>query len=371
MVQRSYGRRRLLENSDSAAQRRQLGKMKRTAYRNFRADHICRAELVYISEAISWAICERVLSINFCVYTLGAMICLTTLSHILRIKGLSLTVFSRATTMTAGRLGNRPPSPLQFAAEHNHQVTSKVNWNLSSVRNRNGHSPAQSMKNIILLLTRCYQRRNLLARLPSLTKHQRKSITDTLIGIVTYFLRSGECIQFITPVAEEDYEVTGHGHVRLAVSLTDHKGKAEPDIDVYVALRKINAQGNESSYSSSLGTPTPVVFGWLRASHRTIDPNPYPDNFHLPVPVPSHKRSDKKQVRNGEVYDLQIELWPTNVVVEKGERLVLEISPKDPAGVDLFACHDPTDRLVFPFENAFDDDSRTDDLKGMRESCPG
>ncbi|KAM0453015.1 hypothetical protein ACHAPV_009257 [Trichoderma viride] len=54
---------------------------------------------------------------------------------------------------------------------------------------------------------------------------------------------TGECVQFITPVAEEEYEVTGHGHVRLAVSLTDHKGEAEPDLDVYVALRKINAQG--------------------------------------------------------------------------------------------------------------------------------
>jgi hypothetical protein len=208
-------------------------------------------------------------------------------------------------------------------------------------------------------------------RLPSLTKHQRKSITDTLIGIFTYSLRSGECIQFITAAAEEEYEVTGHGHVRLAVSLTDHEGEAEPDIDVYVALRKINVQGNESSYSSSLGTPTPVVFGWLRASHRTIDPNPYPDSFHLPVPVPSHKRSDKKDVRNGEVYDLQIELWPTNVVVEKGERLVLEISPKDPAGADLFACHDPTDRLVSLLKTAFEDESRTEDRQGMRESCAG
>ncbi|PON21900.1 hypothetical protein TGAM01_v209156 [Trichoderma gamsii] len=154
----------------------------------------------------------------------------------------------------------------------------------------------------------------------------------------------GECIQFTTPVAEEEYEVTGHGHVRLAVSLTDHEGETEPDLDVYVAIRKINAQGIESSYSSSLGNPTPVVFGWLRASHRTIDPNPYPDSFHLPVPVPSHRRSDRKEVRNGEVYDLQIELWPTNVVVGRGERLVVEISPKDPVGADLFACYDPIDR---------------------------
>lgn len=158
MVQRSNGRRRLLKNSCSTAQRRQLGKVKRTACHIFQADHICRAELVCISEAISWAICERVLSINFCVYTLGAMICHTILSRILRIKSHSSTASSRATTMTAGKLGNRPPSPLQFAAEHNHQVTSKVNWNSSSATKTSGHWPAQSMKNVILLLTRCYQK---------------------------------------------------------------------------------------------------------------------------------------------------------------------------------------------------------------------
>lgn len=342
--------------------------MKRISYRTFQANNIRRVELVCISEAMSWAICERALGINFCVYILGAMIFLTTLNHTSRIKSHSSTAFSRATTMTAGRPENRPLSRLQFAAAHNHQAACKVNWNLSSVTKRSGRSPAQSMRSITLLLTRCYQKRSRLLRLPFLTKHQSQSIAATRIDTLTNLSCSGECIQFITPVAEEEYEVTGHGHVRLAVSLTDHEGETEPDLDVYVALRKFNAQGNESSYSSSLGNPTPVVFGWLRASHRTIDPNPYPDSFHLPVPVPSHKRSDKKEVRNCEVYDLQIELWPTNVVVERGERLVLEISPKDPVGVDLFACYDPIDRLVSQFKTTFWDDSKTDGCQGMRES---
>lgn len=118
-----------------------------------------------------------------------------------------------------------------------------------------------------------------------------------------------------------------------------------------------------------MGNPTPVVFGWLRASHRTIDPNPYPDSFHLPVPVPSHKRSDRKEVRNGEIYDLQIELWPTNVVVERGERLVVEISPKDPVGADQFACYDPIDRLVSQIKTTFWDDSKTDGCQGMKKLC--
>lgn len=318
---------------------------------------------------MSWAICGRVLSINSCVYTLGATTCLTTLNHILRIKSHSTTASSRATTTTAGRLVNKLPSRLRFAAGLKHQGVYKVNWNTSTVMRRSGRSPAPSMKNIILLLTTCYQRRSTLLSLPSLTRRQRKLIADTCIDTFTHTVCSGEGIRFSTPVAEEEYEVTGHGHVRLAASLTDNEGEADADLDVHVALRKINAQGNESLYSSSIGTPTPVVFGWLRASHRTIDPNPYPDSFHLPVPVPSHKKSDKKEVINGQVYDLQIELWPTNVVVEKGERLVLEISPKDPAGADPFACHDPIDRSIFPFETIFRYDSRTDNRQGTRESC--
>lgn len=56
----------------------------------------------------------------------------------------------------------------------------------------------------------------------------------------------------------------------------------------------------------------------------------------------SHKRSDRKDVKEGEVYDLQFEFWPTQVVVDKGESLVLEVLPKDPADLAWFGADEPT-----------------------------
>lgn len=130
------------------------------------------------------------------------------------------------------------------------------------------------------------------------------------------------------------------------MSLTDHVGAAPADIDVFLALRKINVEGKEVLFSASSGSPTPVTFGWVRASHRTLTSRPYPEfkDGELPFPTLSHLRGDAKDVENGQIYDLECELWPTELVIEKGERLVFEVSPKDPEGTGFFACNDPTDR---------------------------
>ena len=64
----------------------------------------------------------------------------------------------------------------------------------------------------------------------------------------------------------------------------------------------------------------------------------------MPWPNLSHKRKDRTEIKNGEVYDLRCELWPTNLVVEKGECLVVEVTAKDPEGVSWFGCDDPVDR---------------------------
>lgn len=130
------------------------------------------------------------------------------------------------------------------------------------------------------------------------------------------------------------------------MSLSGHDGKAAADIDVYVALRKLDKTGEEQWFASSIGTPTPVSFGWIRASHRTLDPKPYPELTEgaLPFPVLSHKRGDKQEVANGQVYQLDFELWLTDLVVEKGEVLIFEVAPKDPEGVAWFGADEPADR---------------------------
>ena len=158
--------------------------------------------------------------------------------------------------------------------------------------------------------------------------------------------RSGNGFRFATKAAVEEYEICGHLSTRLSMSLSGHKGDAEADLDVYVALRKLDSNGEEQWFASSVGTPTPVCFGWIRASHRTLDPQPYRELAEgaLPFPVLSHKRADKKPVKNEEVYVLDFELWPTNIIVEKGEILIFEVIGKDPEGVSWFGSDEAAER---------------------------
>ncbi|KAH8691460.1 Alpha/Beta hydrolase protein [Talaromyces proteolyticus] len=155
------------------------------------------------------------------------------------------------------------------------------------------------------------------------------------------FFPSGERILFKSAPAEEAYEICGHPSVMLSMSLTNHPHDDFADIDVYLALRKFDAEGKEVFYTSSLGTPQAVTLGWVRASHRTLSPKPYPEiEGELAWPTLSHRRDDVKRVRPGEIYELLTELWPTNLAVEKGETIALEVSPKDVAESGLNTTND-------------------------------
>ena len=161
---------------------------------------------------------------------------------------------------------------------------------------------------------------------------------------------SGEGIKFATAPAKEAYELCGHGSVRLSMSLTEHAGEAPADIDVFLALRKFNAEDRELCFTSGTGTATAVTYGWIRASHRTLTGKPYPEleDGALPFPTLSHLSTDRKPVMNGTVYNLLTELWPTQLLIDNGERLVLEVSPQDPEGTGDFTHTNPVDRYFLP-----------------------
>ncbi|KAK9367589.1 Alpha/Beta hydrolase protein [Lipomyces kononenkoae] len=164
-------------------------------------------------------------------------------------------------------------------------------------------------------------------------------------GILSYAGLHGESILFRSAPAEEEYEICGHPSVMLSMSLTNHPHDAPAEIDVYLALRKLDAEGKEVFYCSSLGTPQAATLGWIRASHRTLSRRPYAEiEEELPWPTLSHRREDLKPVRPEEIYELLTELWPTNLVVGKGERIALEVSPTDVAGSAPYTTHDPVYR---------------------------
>ena len=54
--------------------------------------------------------------------------------------------------------------------------------------------------------------------------------------------------------------------------------------------------------------------------------------------------TDVQAVEIDTVYTVDVELWPTSVVVEEGETLGLEVASCDPEGVGIFGHDHPEDR---------------------------
>ncbi len=128
---------------------------------------------------------------------------------------------------------------------------------------------------------------------------------------------TGEGLQFSMPPFNEDTEITGPSVLRLYVS------SSTTDADFFVVLRVFDPAGKEVVFQGALDPHTPVGQGWLRASHRKTDPE-----RSLPY-RPWHTHDEKQPLKPGEIYPLDIEIWPTCIVIPKGHRLVLAVRSKD------------------------------------------
>ena len=67
----------------------------------------------------------------------------------------------------------------------------------------------------------------------------------------------------------------------------------------------------------------PVAQGWLRASHRKLD-----REKSLPY-RPYHVHDEQEPLIPGNIYEVDVEIWPTSIVVPKGYQLALTIGGKD------------------------------------------
>ena len=82
-------------------------------------------------------------------------------------------------------------------------------------------------------------------------------------------------------------------------------------------LRLFDPAGKEVTFIGSNDPRTPVGLGWLRASHRKLDParsRPY---------RPWHTHDEEWPLKPGEPVELDVEIWPTSIVVPPGYRLAL------------------------------------------------
>ena len=126
-----------------------------------------------------------------------------------------------------------------------------------------------------------------------------------------------EGITFSTPPLERDTEITGPAAVKLFVS------SDTADADLFVVLRVFRPDGSEVVFKGAVDPHTPVGHGWLRASHRKLDP------ALSTAWRPYHTHDEMQPLTPGAVYELDIEIWPTSVIVPAGHRIALTVRGKD------------------------------------------
>jgi hypothetical protein len=128
---------------------------------------------------------------------------------------------------------------------------------------------------------------------------------------------TGDGITFMLPAAQDEIEITGPVAAKLWVS------SDTTDADLFLVLRVFDPSGKEVVFIGANDPRTPIGLGWLRASHRKLDPA-----RTLPY-RPWHPHDEKQPLKPGEPVELDIEIWPTCIAVPPGYRVGLTVRGKD------------------------------------------
>lgn len=167
------------------------------------------------------------------------------------------------------------------------------------------------------------------------------NVSPNAEAIIEYDGLTGEPVQFSTPAFTTKTEITGHVLAKLAMSV-GKKDTCPKDLDVFVTLRLMDKDGKEVFYTGTAGDPVPIVKGFQRASVRAINSD---DNRHHDwLPRRDFSSKDVAYLKQDEIIELIIEIWPTSVVVSPGQTLIFEVSPKDTQGAGIFLHNEPSDR---------------------------
>jgi predicted acyl esterase len=131
------------------------------------------------------------------------------------------------------------------------------------------------------------------------------------------FDAQGNGLTFMSAPMEQDTEITGPLAAKLQVS------SSTTDADVFLVVRVFTPDLREVTFAGAIDPHTPVAQGWLRASHRELDAS-------LSKPFrPYHTHRLEQPLVPGQSVELDIELWPTSIVVPKGYRIGLSVRGKD------------------------------------------
>ncbi len=127
----------------------------------------------------------------------------------------------------------------------------------------------------------------------------------------------GDGVTLMTPPLSESTEITGPIAAKLWVS------SSTEDADLFLIVRAFDPNMKEVVFQGALDPHTPIAQGWLRVSHRKLDPK-------LSLPYrPYHTHDEEQKLSPGQIYEVDVEIWPTCVVLPKGFRIALTIRGKD------------------------------------------
>ncbi len=142
---------------------------------------------------------------------------------------------------------------------------------------------------------------------------------------------TGDGVTFLTPPMTRDLEITG------PVAATLWLSSDTTDADVFLVLRVFDPAGKEVVFVGSNDPRTPVGLGWLRASHRKLD------SRKSLTYRPWHTHDEQWPLTPGVAVDLDIEIWPTSIVIPLGYRVGLTVRGKDYEydGTDARVAHAP------------------------------
>ena len=146
--------------------------------------------------------------------------------------------------------------------------------------------------------------------------HQLAAAPVEAAGAVTYDA-TGAGVTFIASPLAHETEITGPLSARLFVS------SSTTDADLFVVFRVYTPDLQEVVFMGAIDPHTPIAQGWLRASHRKPDPKLSTEYR------PYHTHDEKQPLQPGEIVRLDIELWPTSIVVPAGYRIALTVRGRD------------------------------------------
>ena len=134
-------------------------------------------------------------------------------------------------------------------------------------------------------------------------------------------------LTFTTSPLQRDLEIAG------PIKLVLHASSTRDDMDFFVKISEQMPQSPEDRAKGLNPASYWITKGWLRASHRALDPEKSTEM------EPYHSHTDPQPIEPGKIYRFDISVEPMAHRFKSGNRVRLEIVNGDSAVTDVLWTH--------------------------------